>query len=110
MKANNKLRYGGGGMLTLVPVRYTNGRPGIRAETAGGEPVATLSVNLPYDDMKQDELAVKEWSENEGAADTLINAGIIDPRAHRSVTSGFVQVPVYKLTPLGHKFVHAERK
>lgn len=54
--------------------------------------VAKASVNLPG--LLKEEIAIKDWSENEGMYETLLNAEAITP-AHRYEKSGFIEsIPV----------------
>ena len=55
--------------------------------------VATLNVN----GLELDEVAIKNYSENEGVYDALLEAGVIFPK-HRELSTGYVTVPVCKLT------------
>lgn len=57
---------------------YANGRLAIRLtieET--GEPMATATVNVPDCTLDEDEVLIKDWSENEGMVDALVKAGIV---------------------------------
>lgn len=60
-----------------------------------GEPMATASIRILG--VGVSEIAVKDYSENEGMYDTLLKAGIIRPK-HREVVTGWVIVPVCRLT------------
>lgn len=54
--------------------------------------VATASVNLPG--LLKDEIAIKDWSENEGMYEVLLKSEAITP-AHRYETSGYIEsIPV----------------
>jgi hypothetical protein len=62
-----------------------------------GSPVAVASVNLEgIAEVNKGEIAIKDYSENEGMLDTLVNAGIVS-KPLRYVQSGFVQIPICKL-------------
>jgi len=70
---------------------YANGGTAIRlVDVNDGYPVATASVWIG--NLFVDEIAIKDYSENEGMVEALVNAGIIDP-PHRSV-NGF---PIVRL-------------
>jgi hypothetical protein len=58
-------------------------------------PYATCTVNL--EGLEPDEVAIKDYSENEGMLDFLISEEIVKP-PHRSIPSGFVLIPVCRLT------------
>ncbi len=63
-------------------------------ETKTGEPFMTCTVNNP--DISDGEVAIKNYSENEGVLDFLIKEGIIEP-PHRFISSGYVSLPVCKV-------------
>lgn len=70
---------------------YTNGGTAIRLIDANdGMPVATASVWIG--NLFADEIAIKDYSENEGMLEVMVNAGVVQP-PHRFV-NGF---PVVKL-------------
>lgn len=60
-----------------------------------GMPWATATVNLP-DKLWPGELAIKDYSENEGILDALVAGGVVE-EPHRYVSSGHVIIPVCKL-------------
>jgi hypothetical protein len=59
-----------------------------------GCPYLTASVHVPG--LGQDEVAIKDYSENEGILDVLVQAGIVS-KPHRQVSSGYVNIPVCKM-------------
>lgn len=61
-----------------------------------GMQVATATMWIAG--LETGEFAIKNYSENEGMLESLLKAGIIQ-QPHRQVTSGFVVVPVARLTP-----------
>jgi hypothetical protein len=62
--------------------------------TLDGEPIMVASVNPP-EPLADNEIAIKNWSENEGIEDELIRFGFIPPHPIRFIQSGFVSIPVY---------------
>lgn len=52
-------------------------------------PYLIATVNLANEELKYNEVAIKNWSENEGILQTLIDADIISP-PHRQIPVGFV--------------------
>lgn len=56
---------------------YGNGRIGLRL-VEDGLPVATATVNTAID-VGLDQIIVKEYGENEGLIEALIEAGVIEP-------------------------------
>lgn len=87
---------------TSVHVRkrkYKNGRTAlelIEAET--GEPYAVATVNIPEVLLTEDELLIKDYSENQGILDFLVQNRIVRLTG-KGVESGFVWLPVCELLP-----------
>jgi hypothetical protein len=77
MKVKSYMKYAPHQELTLIGRRYANKRLAIRAVNRDGEPLATLTVNLPEIELAPGEIIIKDWSENEGALETLDRAGLI---------------------------------
>lgn len=81
---------------TIEKAMYQGGNPALKL--IGTElpfydnVVAVASTNLPGLTLK--EVAVKDWSENEGMYQVLLDAGIVTP-AHRFEQSGYIEsIPV----------------
>ena len=86
--------------------RYANNRPALvlnDAET--NEPIATASVNLIDEPISLNEIAIKDYSENEGMFKALVGFGLIEPSPARKVRSGWVEIPIAKLTKEGLRFI-----
>lgn len=66
-------------------------------QVENGDPIAKATVN-PGFDLPGDEVAIKSYSENKGMLEALIEAGVVN-RPHRVVESGYVLIPICKLTP-----------
>ncbi len=78
-------------------LHYSNGRVALELiHAVDGDPIARASVNLVEESMAPDEIAIKDYAENEGMLSTLIEAKIISTPL-RFVTNGFVQFPICKL-------------
>jgi hypothetical protein len=57
---------------------YANGRQAIRiVDAEDGSPVMTATVNLPEVPLEQDEVIIKNYSENEGCLPFLITNGVV---------------------------------
>jgi len=85
-------------MCYLVFDKYRNNdRTAIQLyEVDTDEPVATATVNLPQVPLKENQVIIKDYSENEGMLLSLVMAGIIsEPIA--VVKSGFVECPICNL-------------
>ena len=79
----------------VIVHHYNNGRKAL-VLTSAGEVVAYATVNLPNDPVDDDEVIIKDYSENEGMYDALLKAKIIGP-ALRRISTGFITCPVCKL-------------
>ena len=93
MKVQFKSRYIPEGTYQLDASKYQNQRHALVLRTEDGEPMGILTVNLPANPMTSSELAIKDYSENEGVLDALVATGYIDP-PHRYIASGHVLIPV----------------
>ena len=85
----------------IKTAKYMNGNNAIQFIEAGtGEPILTASVNPPHIILADDEIAIKDYSENEGVAECLKYHEIIGTQVS-NIVSGWVNIPVYKLTEKG---------
>lgn len=78
---------------------YNNGNRALSVTSATEGPICICSVN-PEKEVPDDCLAVKNYSENAGMADTLIEMGVIGEKVDE-IPSVYVTIPVYKLTEKG---------
>ena len=77
--------------------KYGNDRVAIQLLQAdNNEPIAVASVNLPDHRMEADEIAIKDYSENEGMLEALMKAKVVSAPL-RYIESGFVTIPVCQL-------------
>ena len=79
--------------------KYGNGRTAIMLVRENGEPMAKASLNLEaalHWPLSADEIAIKDYSENEGMLAALTGAGIVSAPL-RDVACGFVRVPICRL-------------
>lgn len=76
---------------------YMNGRTAIQLnDIVDGCPVATATVNIPSVELADDEVIIKNYSENEGMSRALVDAGVIGP-ATQSIRTAHVIVLIHKL-------------
>ena len=61
-----------------------------------GEPYATATVNLPGEPLLQRQVFIKNWSENAGILEALIDASIVEDTG-TTVATGFVHAHVCNL-------------
>lgn len=87
----------GGSRCLVIKGEYTNHRPCIRLiDEATGEPVAMVTINAPEHTLSQDEVIVKDYSENRGVLTVLVKAGILTPTG-RLVATGYEFSQVCKI-------------
>ena len=75
--------------LTPVMNRYANGQNAIQLVDSDGMPFMTASVAFDIN-IADDEVIIKNYSENEGILEALIEAGVID--------KPFAEIPVNFVT------------
>lgn len=85
---------------------YSNGRIALQyfilsddnelAKMGFMEPACTATINMPDIPLREGEVIIKNYSENEGLYECMVEAGHITlPRAY--VQSNFVKMPICKL-------------
>jgi hypothetical protein len=85
-----------GYVCDLLFQRYYNGRIAIQlVDHFDHEPIATATCNLPDVELDDDEIIIKNYSENKTMEKVLFEAGVIGP-VLRTVPTGFVEVPICK--------------
>lgn len=76
---------------------YPNGRPALQLiDTEDGQPVTVATVNMPEVSLEDGEVCVKNYSENEGMLDWLVENDLVQDTGKR-VGSGYVQIPIVRL-------------
>lgn len=74
--------------------KYENNRTAIQLiDAVDNEPYATASVNVPDVLLLDNEVLIKDYSENEGMLDFLSKNNIVTPTPN-GVQSGFVWLPI----------------
>lgn len=82
-----------------VGAYYSNGRKAIGLfDIDDHEPIATASVNIIKAMCPDNCIHVKNYAENEGMTDALIQAGIIEDVLINATKSGYVTIGLYRLT------------
>lgn len=77
--------------------RYPNGRTSLQIiDAEDGCPVMTATTNVPEIELAENEIIIKNYSENEGVLEFLQENGIVG-KVKREVGIGFVSVPVVDL-------------
>ena len=87
--------------------QYGNGNLALQVVDDEGV-ICTCTVN-PGERVDDGRVAIKDYSENEGMVDTLLEMGIIKGKPLYTIPSGFVQIPVYELTDKGLSLWGLER-
>ena len=90
-----KYKYQGMSDVYLNKSTYPSGLTKITLiDVEDGIPFANCTV--PFSDLEKNEVAVKDYSENEGMLEFLVKNHIVQA-PHRFIESGFVKIPVCKL-------------
>jgi hypothetical protein len=87
------------GQALKVDIRMyaTNGRPAIVLVDENDSVFGTLTTNVEYVDLVIDEeIIVKDWSENEMLAKAMFETGWFED-TERRVKTGFVLAPVWRV-------------
>ena len=71
--------------------KYNNGRIAISAIDSDGIPLCKCTVNLPDIQIPDDFVLIKNYSENEGVLEDLIEMDVIS-EAITTIPSGFIEV------------------
>ena len=83
--------------LELQKARYSNNRLAIQLiHIVSGDVWATLTVNLPDDELDEGEFFVKAWEENKYTAHALMTQTDLFVDTFRTVPTGFVEAEVWK--------------
>ncbi len=80
--------------------RYENNRLALKLiDMVDESPIAKITVNVPEIPHIPGFIHVKDWAENEGMFQALMDAGIVQPE-HVRIPSGSVEVIQAKLTDM----------
>ena len=83
--------------LSVHFTKYRNGQTAIQLFDMGdGFPFAMATVCVEDHLLNSDEVAIKDYSENEGILESLIDGEIIE-HPHAFIQSDWVKIPVCKL-------------
>lgn len=92
-------KFGSSYQVHLTVEKYRNGQTSLQLIDANDEtPVATASVSIPGVDLDENEIVVKDYSENEGMLDFLLENNIVEMRSEY-LEVGYNVCPVVKLLP-----------
>jgi len=93
----SQLRFDSGVALHAVGTIYADGTSAIQlVDAATRMPVAKASVNMGVP-IQSHMCFIKDYSENEGMAKTLVDAGIIELIANMNMEAGYESVNAYEI-------------
>jgi len=96
MKYTNKFGFEYDVQLVTADYAVKNRKAIMLLDSDTGEQVATVTINLPDEELEKDEVFIKNHSENEGMLDFVREIGLVK-KITGYVKSGFVKVPKVKL-------------
>lgn len=91
----NKVRFNNEDCSVIIG-QYGNGQTSVRLVGEDGSPMATASVCLSDKDQYDNEVFIKDYSENMGILDALVEAGIVSQPVS-AVLSGHAWIDICKL-------------
>lgn len=101
----NLMAWGAGEEVQMFVREYPNGRVGLQLmsqmeDMPEGhlEPFSTPTVNMVDAPCPDNEVYVKDWSENEGMVKQLVEWKVIEPGVTHFEQSGYVTVGRYRFT------------
>ena len=84
-----------------ISKRYNNNRRAIiLTDSEDGTGVVCATINVPMEELEEDEVIIKDYSENDGILDVLIDANIVSEPVDYARVSKFVEAPICKLLNL----------
>lgn len=97
-----KSRYGSYQNCYFVTSRYGNGNLAVEIWNNTEGPISRITTN-PDIKIPVTHIAIKNYAENEGMVETMKKMGIIESDPTQIIRTGYVTVPVHKLTSLGYE-------
>tara|TARA_R110000824_G_scaffold190939_2_gene372496 strand:+ start:308 stop:616 length:309 start_codon:yes stop_codon:yes gene_type:complete len=76
--------------------RYTNGQAALVLVGREGRELIAKASTCCNIDLKEDETAIKVWTENEGMLEALVSAGVVEDTGAR-VECGWSEAPIVKI-------------
>lgn len=86
------------GRVQAIQGTYGNGATAIRLQGPDGEPIGTLSVNVPESagELARDEFFAKTYSENARFIQPALDSGLFEDTG-RVVRAGYLSFPVWRV-------------
>ena len=92
----NKIKHGDYNLELELGI-YHNGQVCLRLRDMEDKmPYATATVCVENDLLQKGEVAIKDYSENEGILNALIEADIVEP-PHAFIQADYTKIPICKL-------------
>lgn len=92
-------KHGGSYQVFIQLGKYRNGQTSVQLiDAEDGQPVATASIAMPELSLEDNQIVVKDYSENEGMLDFLLENSIIE-MCSEYVETGYHVSSVVKLLP-----------
>jgi hypothetical protein len=90
--------------VRLIKLKYYEGKTAIEgimaSDSDNEEPFSTLSVHIPMTVLEDDEICIKNWSENEQFAKACLASGFF-LNTGKTVKTGFVEAPIWLMLKEG---------
>ena len=94
---NQKIKFQDWNCLLEFSEYQNNGRTAITLiDETDGSPITTATINMPNVSLNDDEVIIKDYSENEGILNALLINGVVELTG-KSVDTGFVNCEICKL-------------
>ena len=94
---NQKIKFQDWNCLLEFGEYQNNGRTAITLiDENDGSPITTATINMPNVSLNDDEVIIKDYSENEGILNALLINGVVELTG-KSVDTGFVNCEICKL-------------
>ncbi len=86
--------------LKFIVTEYTNNKSTaiqLVSNDVYEEPFCMLTVNVPESKLlKENEILIKNWSENEGIAKEAFKTGLFEDTG-KSIPTGYCEAPIWKI-------------
>lgn len=80
-----------GKKMSIEKLKYGNGRTALEL-VYRGEPYAVATVNLPDENIADDEVVIKDYSENVGILQALVEHRVISAPTHYADDNGMFPI------------------
>lgn len=85
--------------------KYENRRVALQLiDSHDFQPIAKCTINIPELKLKKNQIVIKNYAENEGMLDSLVNAGVVRPLGYDA------EMPFGSSAPVCELLIMPERK